>query len=68
MQSYEGTVVDGKVGEDRGHTFAFLHVGFFLGPCRFSARMIKGKKVESKVTNFELYSGFRMSGGKPVVR
>jgi hypothetical protein len=58
-------VVDGKV--DRGHTFAFLPVCFFLGFCSFSAGMVKGKKVERKVTKFELYSGFRMSD-EPVVR
>ena len=46
---------------DKGHTFAFLKVGFFLGLCSFSARMVKAKKIERKVTKFELYSGFCMS-------
>jgi hypothetical protein len=51
----------------RAHTFAFVPVCFFLGLCSLSARLIKGEKVECKVTKFELYSGVRMSG-EPVVR
>ena len=50
-----------------GHTFAFMPVCFFLGLCIFSARLIKGKKVERKVTKFELYLGFRMSD-EPAIR
>ena len=40
------------------HTFAFVALRFLLGICSLSTRLIKGKEVKSKVTEFKLYSEF----------